>query len=97
MFRNRVGNFLLVLTADFGRIDFVLIEKYLPAEQEGNIAKPQVKVRPRTFSVERRKPERLQLRVLGRFTWTETDALAQYEKLFAAYALAYWSEEYFNN
>jgi hypothetical protein len=31
-FRNRVGNFLLVLTADFDRIDFVLIEKYLPID-----------------------------------------------------------------
>jgi hypothetical protein len=96
-FRNRVGNFLLVLTADFERIDFVLLEKYLPIDQDKSIAQPQVKVRPRTLSLERRKPERLQLRVLGRFTWTEADALAQYEKLLTAYALAYWSEEYFNN
>ncbi|MBV8360170.1 MAG: hypothetical protein JO189_19870 [Deltaproteobacteria bacterium] len=96
-FRNRTGNFLLVLTANFDRIDFVLVEKHTPAEQEGGIAKPQVKVRPITFSIDRRKPERLQLRVLGRFTWTEVDAFAQYEKLVAAYGLAYWSEEYFNN
>jgi hypothetical protein len=96
-FRNRAGNFLLVLTVDFERIDFVLVEKYTPAEHEGSIAKPQVKVRNRTLSVERRKPERLHLRVLGRFTWTEVDAFAQYEKLLAAYSLAYWSEEYFNN
>ena len=33
-FRNRVGNFLLVLTADFERIDFVLLEKYLPLDQD---------------------------------------------------------------
>lgn len=96
-FRNRVGNFLLVLTADFERVDFVLLEKYLPVDQDKSIAQPQVKVRPRTLSLERRKPERLQLRVLGRFTWTEADAFAQYEKLLAAYALAHWSEEYFNN
>jgi hypothetical protein len=96
-FRNRAGNFLLVLTADFDRIDFVLVEKYTPAEQEGSIAKPQVKLRPHILSVDRRKPERLQLRVLGRFTWTEVDAFAQFEKLLTAYALAYWSEEYFNN
>jgi hypothetical protein len=43
-FRNRVGNFLLLLTANFDRIDFVLVEKHSPAEQEGGIAKPQVKV-----------------------------------------------------
>ena len=96
-FCNRAGNFLLVLTADFERLDFVLVEKYLPAEQPAGIAKPQVKARPRTLTVERRKPERLQLRVLGRFTWTEVDGFAQYEKLLAAYSLAYWSEEYFNN
>jgi len=89
VFRNRSGNFLLVLTADFDRIDFVLIEKYLPVEQEGRITKPQVKVHPHRFTVERRKPERIQLRVLGRFTWTESDAFGQYEKLRAAYALAY--------
>ncbi len=96
-FRNRAGNFLLVLTANFDRIDFVLVEKHTPVDQEGGIAKPQVKLRPIPFSVDRHKPERIQLRVLGRFTWTEVDAFAQYEKLVAAYSLAYWSEEYFNN
>jgi hypothetical protein len=85
--RNRAGNFLLVLTANCDRIDFVLVEKHSPGEQEGSIAKPQVKVRPITFSVDRRKPERIQLRVMGRFTWTEVDAFA-HEKLSAAYGLA---------
>ena len=86
-----------MLTANFNRIDFVLVEKHTPVDQEGGIAKPQVKLRPIPFSVDRHKPERIQLRVLGRFTWTEVDAFAQYEKLVAAYSLAYWSEEYFNN
>jgi hypothetical protein len=54
-------------------------------------------VRPRTLSVERRKPEAAQLRVLRRFTWSASDPLAQYEKLLAAYAVAYWSEEHFDN
>jgi hypothetical protein len=97
-FRNRAGNFLLVLTANFERIDFVLVES-LPAPQtpEGGIAKPQVKVRSRVLSVDRRKPSRVQLRVLRRFTWTESDPFAQYEKLVAAYGVAYWSEDHFNN
>src|SRR6202035_2634202 len=82
--RNRAGNFLLVLTANFDRLDFVLVEKHTPVDEEGSIAKPQVKLRPITFSVDRHKPERIQLRVLGRFTWTEVDAFAQYEKLVAA-------------
>ena len=97
-FRNRAGNFLLVLTANFDRLDFVLVEKYLPSGEDGRgIALTQIKVRPRTLSVERRKPEPAQLRVLRRFTWTASDPLAQYEKLLAAYAVAYWSEEHFDN
>ena len=97
-FRNRAGNFLLVLTVNFDRLDFVLVEKYLPSGDDGrSIALTQIKVRPRTLSVERRKPEPVQLRVLRRFTWTAFDPLAQYEKLLAAYAVAYWSEEHFDN
>ena len=97
IFRNRAGNFLLVLTADFDRLDFVFVERIPVEGQTSTIGTPQPKVRPRTISVERRKPERVQLRVLRRFTWTETDAFAQYEKLLAAYSVAYWSEDHFNN
>jgi hypothetical protein len=96
-FRNRAGNFLLVLTADFDRLDFVFVERIPVDGQTSTIGTPQPKVRPRTISVERRKPERVQLRVLRRFTWTEADAFAQYEKLLAAYSVAYWSEDHFNN
>ncbi len=95
-FRNRAGNFLLVLTKDFDRIDFVLVERE-PAKESTTIGTPQPKIRPRILSVERRKPERVQLRVLRRFTWTGSDAFAQYDKLAAAYSVAYWSEDHFNN
>ncbi|MEW6300326.1 MAG: hypothetical protein AB1671_21745 [Thermodesulfobacteriota bacterium] len=54
-------------------------------------------MRPRVLTVERLKPERLHLGVLRRFTWTESDPFAQYDKLLSAYALADWSEEFFNN
>ena len=30
VFRNRAGNYLLVLTSDYESLDFVLLEKYLP-------------------------------------------------------------------
>ncbi len=96
-FRNLAGNFLLALTANFDRLDFVLVERIPVEGQISNIGIPQPKVRPRTISIERRKPERVQLRVLRRFTWTEADAHFQYEKLKAAYSVAYWSEDYFNN
>lgn len=99
VFRNRAGNYLLVLTSDYEHLDFVLLEKYLPAESDNGstIAQKQVGIRPRSLTVERRKPTRLQLRVLRRFTWTESDPFAQHDKLLSAYAVADWSEEFFNN
>jgi hypothetical protein len=98
-FRNRAGNYLLVLTSDYERLDFVLLEKYVPAkgDDSSTIAQQQIGVRPRVLTVERRKPTRIQLRVLRRFTWTESDPFAQYDKLLSAYAVADWSEEFFNN
>ena len=98
-FRNRVGNYLLVLTSDYERLDFVLLEKYLPidATNGSGLSQKQVGVRPRVLIVERRKPNRIHLRVLRRFTWTESDPFAQYDKLLSAYAVADWSEESFNN
>ena len=98
-FRNLTGNFLLVLTSDYERLDFVLLEKYLPVDGDGgtSISQKQVSVRPRFLTVERRKPGRVDLRVLRRLTWTEADPFAQYEKLVSAYTVADWSEEFFNN
>ncbi|MFQ5873777.1 MAG: Eco57I restriction-modification methylase domain-containing protein, partial [Dehalococcoidia bacterium] len=98
-FRNLAGNYLLVLTSDYERLDFVLLEKELPArkDQGPTIAQRQVVVRPRILTVERRKPSRVHLRVLRRLTWTESDPFAQYDKLLSAYAVADWSEECFNN
>lgn len=55
------------------------------------------RLRPRVFTVERRKPRRRDLRVLRRLTWTEADGFAQYEKLLAAFSYADWAEEHFNN
>jgi hypothetical protein len=96
-FRLLAGNYLLILTSDYAQLDFVLLEREHPAGPAAGIGAPQVKVRPRVLTVERRKPERLHLRVLRRFTYTEPDPFAQYEKLAAAYTVAAWSEEYFNN
>jgi hypothetical protein len=97
-FRNRAGNFLLVLTSDYDRVDFVVLERFLPpAAPGGTIGERQVGIRPRTLTVERRNPDRRTLRVLKRLTWTESDGFAQHDKLIAAYSVADWSEEHFNN
>jgi hypothetical protein len=97
IFRNRVGNYLLVLTSDYDRIDFVLIERLLPSEKDEGIGTKQASIRPRILTVDRLKPTRIDQRVLRRFSYTETDPIAQYEKLQAAYIVADWSEEFFNN
>jgi Eco57I restriction-modification methylase/TaqI-like C-terminal specificity domain len=98
-FRNRAGNYLLVLTSDYERIDFVLLEKYVPISGDASktIGQRQVAVRPRALTVQRRDPSVVHLRVLRRFTYTESDPIAQYDKLLSAYAIADWSEEFFNN
>ena len=97
VFRNRVGNYLLVLTSDFSRIDFVLIERILPDDKTEGIGTKQASIRPRILTVDRLKPTRVDHRVLRRFSYTEVDPIAQYEKLQAAYIVADWSEEFFNN
>ena len=96
--RNRAGNYLLVLTHDYERIDFVLLEKVAPRAEPGQtIAQKQVAVRPRILTVERRNPTKVDLRVLRRLSYTEPDAIAQYEKLKSAFDIADWSEDHFNN
>lgn len=98
-FRNLAGNYLLILTSDYEFLDFVLLDKDLPSPSEGRppLALKQVSIRPRTLTIERRKPGRIQLRVLRRLTWTEPDPFLQYDKLRSAYDIADWSEEFFNN
>ena len=95
--RNRAGNYLLVLTDDYERLDFVLLQRSLPGTPTSTMAARQVLVRPRILTVNRRDPSQVQLRVLRRFTYTEPDADAQYDKLLSAYAVAELSEPFFNN
>ena len=95
--RNRAGNYLLALTDDYERIDFVLLQRYLRAISNSPMATQQVAVRPRVLTVNRRDPTQVQLRVLRRFTYTETDSDAQYDKLLSAYTVADWSEPLYNN
>ena len=95
--RNRAGNYLLVLTDDYEHLDFVLLQRSLPSTPTSPMTERQVSVRPRILTVNRRNPSQVQLRVLRRFTYTELDADAQYDKLLSAYAVADWSEPLFNN
>ncbi|MDI6694274.1 MAG: TaqI-like C-terminal specificity domain-containing protein [Anaerolineales bacterium] len=95
--KNRAGNFLLVLTVDYERLDFVLLEPVLPERARSGIGAPQVYLRPRMLTVNRRNPTTVDLRVLRRFSYTEIDPLYQWDKLRSAYSVAEWSEPFFNN
>ena len=56
-FRNRAGNYLLVLTTDYDRLDFVFLERELPAVgAEQLLSDRQSAIRPRVLTVERRNP-----------------------------------------
>src|SRR5438094_266996 len=101
-FRNRPGDYLLILTDDYQRLDFVLVERYTSSQPQETSSLPpsvprQVGVRPRVLTVIRRNPDDVALRVLRRFSYTEGDTFAQYDKLLSAYDVADWSEQFFNN
>jgi len=96
--RNRAGNFLWVLTADYDRLDFVLMEPTLPSgPAEAGISLKGAYLRPRVLTVMRRNPDAVQVRVLRRFSYTEADADYQFQKLQSAYGIAEWSEQFYNN
>ena len=97
---------LLVLTDDYQRLDFVLVERYTSTVSGSQAtAIPglptsttrQVGVRPRILTINRLKPGDVALRVLRRFSYTESDSFGQYDKLLSAYDVADWSEPFFNN
>jgi hypothetical protein len=94
-FRNKPVNALLLLTTrDFDPLDFVLVEKgpATSATPGGGVA-----VSARFFSVARRNPSGVHLRVLGRMNNIAPDPYAQYDRLRDAFTLAEWSEDEFNN
>ena len=102
--RDRPGDYLLVLTEDYEHLDFVLVERFNADAlkvQEAALQMPvgskQVSVRPRVLTVQRRNPNEVALRVLRRFSYTESDTFAHYDKLVSAYDVADWSEPFFNN
>jgi hypothetical protein len=95
-FRERPENALLVLTKDYEALEFVMLERVLSRSQSRRAALKQA-IRPIPLMVNRLHPTPVALRVLRRFTFTEEDAVYQWEKLRSAYMLAEWSEEYFNN
>jgi hypothetical protein len=96
-FRDKAGNYLFVATSDYESLDFVLLDRMGKPISPTSISTASPSLIPRRFSVERRTPTPVHLRVLRRFTWTESDPFGQFDKLRFAYDLAHWSEVFFNN
>ncbi|MCH7687094.1 MAG: Eco57I restriction-modification methylase domain-containing protein, partial [Planctomycetes bacterium] len=66
-------------------------------KSKGPTAIERVQVVPKTISVNRRTPTRLDLRILRRFTWTCQDALDQFDKLRSVFDAAAYTGQYFQN
>jgi TaqI-like C-terminal specificity domain len=87
---------LLILASDFDTLEFVFLDKR-KREQKGPAGGERIQVVPKTVSVNRRSPTRLDLRTLRRFTWTGRDALEQFDKLRSVFDAAAYTGEYFQN
>lgn len=87
---------MLVLASDFDTLEFVFLDKR-KREQKGPVSSERIQVVPKTVSVSRRSPTRLDLRTLRRFTWTCRDALEQFDKLRSVFDAAAYTGEYFQN
>jgi hypothetical protein len=86
-FRERPESVLLVLTNDYEKLDFVLVEREVAPSRSRTASLRQI-IRPRALTVNRRKPTPVELRVLKRFTFTEGDSAFQWDKLRSAFTLA---------
>ena len=84
------------LASDFDTLEFVFLDKR-KREQKGPAGVRRIQVVPKIISVIRRKPTRLDLRTLRRFTWTCRDALEQFDKLRSVFDCAAYTGEYFQN
>ena len=98
-FKEMSGFYILVLTSDYERIDFILLEKVVPiGKKKVTITQtPRFTLLPRILTVNRSDLDNVSRRVLRRFTFTEDDEYAQYDKIKSAYTIVDWGEDFFNN
>jgi hypothetical protein len=88
---------LLVLTSDYQQIEFVYLERTDLKKTNRKGLGYKVSIRPIPLTINRQNPDKVSLRALKRFTFTEDDADYQWAKLHSAYLISEWSEQYFNN
>jgi hypothetical protein len=87
---------LIVLTSDFQVLEFVLIDK-VKRRQHGPAAMAAYKPVPKVYSVQRKAPTRDDLKLLRRLTFTQRDALDQFDKLRSVFVAAVYSGRYYQN
>jgi len=87
---------LLVLTSDFGTLEFVLLDKRR-RDARGPGGARRIQVVPLVVAVPRKDPNTRELRTLRGFTWTSRDGLEQFDKLRTVFEAAAFSEDYFCN
>jgi hypothetical protein len=96
VFSKSITDHLLILTPDYEEIEFVFLDKPR-REQQAPARMERVQVVPKTITVNRRHPSRLDLAILRRFTWTCRDAIDQFDKLRSVFDAAVYTGKYFQN
>lgn len=87
---------LIILTSDFKMLEFVLIDR-VKRHRHGPAALAAYKAVPRIYSIARKSPGRLDLRVLRGLSWTQRDALDQFDKLRNVFEAAAYTGEHYQN
>ena len=87
---------LLILTSDFDKLEFVLLDKRR-REARGPSDVQRIQVVPLSLAVARKAVASKELRTIRRFTWTCRDGLEQFDKLRSVFDAAAFSEDYFCN
>ncbi len=95
-FGKRSSDHLVILTAGFDVLEFVLIDKET-RQARGPGGGASVRAIPRTVSVDRKAPGLVERRILRRLTWTGKDGLDQFDKLRSVFQSAHYAEKYFTN
>ena len=87
---------LIILTSNFQVIEFVLIDK-IKRRRYGPAAMAAYKPVPKVYSVHRKAPSRLDLRIIRRLTFTQHDGLDQFDKLRSVFEAAVYTGQYYQN
>ncbi len=87
---------LVIMTGDFQVLELVLIDK-IKRRQQSPATVAAYKPVPRVYAIQRKAPNRLDLRILRRLTCTQRDGLEQYDKLRSVFQAAAYTSEHYQN